>query len=344
MCAWADERDFAHIGVGEHHQSADGYLSAPLVFAAAVGGRTRRIRVRCSVLLAVLYDPVRLAEEIAVADLCLGGRLDVGLGVGYVEADFSAFATDFHTRGAALDEVIPFLRQAWTGEPFEYRGTTVRVTPRPVQDPMPIHVGGASRRGVERAVSLADGYYPPGMPAGWRRYRRLSVEAGRPDPGEYPRPGPSSCGSPMSRRIGSGSVSLRTSGTRSTPMRHGRRRRTGDPMARSSPPMTSRASVRVARRGPRSRRDHRVDPPPGPRRTPLAEPTAGRHRPHAGLGDARSVRARGPRRTLTRGRSGRGGRDRRAGVWNLDPFPAIVRLFVHRGPPGSSNAPLRPSN
>ncbi len=190
MCAWADERDFSHIGVGEHHQSADGYLSAPLVFAAAVGGRTRRIRVRCSVLLAVLYDPVRLAEEIAVADLCLGGRLDVGLGVGYVEADFEAFATDFRTRGAALDDLIPFLRRAWTGEPFEYRGTTVRVTPRPVQDPMPIHVGGASRRGVERAVSLADGYFPPGMPAGWRRYRRLSVEAGRPDPGEYPPTGP----------------------------------------------------------------------------------------------------------------------------------------------------------
>ncbi len=190
MCAWADERGFSHIGVGEHHQSADGYLPAPLVFAAAVGGRTQRIRVRCSVLLAVLYDPVRLAEEIAVADLCLGGRLDVGLGVGYVEDDFAAFAKDFRTRGAALDELIPFLRQAWTGEPFEFRGATIRVTPRPVQDPMPIHVGGASRRGVERAVALADGYFPPGMPAGWDRYRALSTQAGRPDPGPYPPTGP----------------------------------------------------------------------------------------------------------------------------------------------------------
>jgi alkanesulfonate monooxygenase SsuD/methylene tetrahydromethanopterin reductase-like flavin-dependent oxidoreductase (luciferase family) len=190
MCAWADERGFTTIGLGEHHQSPDGYIPAPLLFASAVGACTRRVRVRCSVLLAVLYDPIRLAEEIAVADLCLGGRLDVGLGVGYVEHDFEAFGKAFATRGDALDELIPLLRRAWTGQPFEYQGTTVQVTPRPVQDPMPISVGGASRRGVARAVNLADGYFPPGMPAGWKRYRALTIEAGRPDPGAYPPSGP----------------------------------------------------------------------------------------------------------------------------------------------------------
>ena len=190
MCAWADERDFARIGLGEHHQSPDGYLPAPLVFAAAVGGRTRQVRVRISILLAPLYDPVRLAEEIAVADLCLGGRLDIGLGVGYVEDDFAAFGVDYRTRGDALDALIPFLRRAWTGEPFVHRGTTVRVTPRPVQDPMPIFVGGSSRRGIERAATLADGYFPPGSPAGWAAYRRRLAEVGKPDPGDLPKRGP----------------------------------------------------------------------------------------------------------------------------------------------------------
>jgi alkanesulfonate monooxygenase SsuD/methylene tetrahydromethanopterin reductase-like flavin-dependent oxidoreductase (luciferase family) len=109
---------------------------------------------------------------------------------GYVEDDFKVFGKDFRTRGAALDELIPLLRRAWTGEPFEYRGTTVLVAPQPVQDPMPVYVGGASRRGVERAVRLADGYFPPGMPAGWRLYRQLAVDAGRPDPGGYPPNGP----------------------------------------------------------------------------------------------------------------------------------------------------------
>jgi alkanesulfonate monooxygenase SsuD/methylene tetrahydromethanopterin reductase-like flavin-dependent oxidoreductase (luciferase family) len=190
MSAWADEHGFTRIGLGEHHQSPDGYIPAPLLFASAIGACTRQVRVRISILLAPLYDPVRLAEEIAVADLCLGGRLDIGLGVGYVEEDFKAFGVDYRTRGHALDELIPFLRRAWTGEPFEHRGTKVCVTPRPVQDPMPIYVGGASKRGVERAATLADGYFPPGMPAGWNRYRRRCIEQGRADPGEFPRRGP----------------------------------------------------------------------------------------------------------------------------------------------------------
>jgi alkanesulfonate monooxygenase SsuD/methylene tetrahydromethanopterin reductase-like flavin-dependent oxidoreductase (luciferase family) len=190
MCAWADERGFARVGLGEHHQSPDGYIPAPLLVASAIGACTRQVRVRISILLAPLYDPVRLAEEIAVADLCLGGRLDVGLGVGYVEDDFRAMGVDFHRRGRLLDELVPFLRRAWTGEPFEHRGTTVRVTPRPVQDPMPIYLGGASRRGIERAIELGDGYFPPGMPRPWEAYRRRVVELGRPDPGPFPPRGP----------------------------------------------------------------------------------------------------------------------------------------------------------
>src|SRR3954465_5767642 len=70
MIAWAEDHGFALVTFGEHHQSPDGYLPTPLLFATAVGGRTSRIRVLVSVLLAPLYDPVRPAEEIAVADLC----------------------------------------------------------------------------------------------------------------------------------------------------------------------------------------------------------------------------------------------------------------------------------
>jgi alkanesulfonate monooxygenase SsuD/methylene tetrahydromethanopterin reductase-like flavin-dependent oxidoreductase (luciferase family) len=190
MCTWADERGFDRIGLGEHHQSPDGYIPAPLLAASAIGACTRTVRVRISIVLALLYDPIRLAEEVAVADLCLGGRLDLGLGVGYVEHDFEVFGADYHRRGRSMDALIPLLRQAWTGEPFEYRGTRVRVTPRPVQDPMPIFIGGASRASVERAARLGDGYFPPGMPEGWNRYRRRRIELGHADPGEWPRRGP----------------------------------------------------------------------------------------------------------------------------------------------------------
>ena len=140
----ADDLGFERVAFGEHHQSTDGYLSCPIVFAAAAGAITNRIRIRISILLALLYDPLRLAEEVAVADLCTQGRLDLAFGVGYVEDDFVAFGADYHRRGRNLEELVPFLRRAWTGEPFEHRGTTVRATPRPQQEPMPVYLGGGA--------------------------------------------------------------------------------------------------------------------------------------------------------------------------------------------------------
>ena len=183
---WADERGFTRVAVGEHHQSLDGYLPAPLVFAAAVGGRTKKIRLQISVLLAPLYNPVRLAEEIAVADLCLQGRLDPAIAAAYVEEDFEMFEVDYAGRGAVMEDLVPFLRQAFTGEPFEYRGKTIRVTPRPCQDPMRIYMGGGTRRTIERAVRLSDGWIAPGTDESWAIYREICREHGKPDPGEYP--------------------------------------------------------------------------------------------------------------------------------------------------------------
>jgi alkanesulfonate monooxygenase SsuD/methylene tetrahydromethanopterin reductase-like flavin-dependent oxidoreductase (luciferase family) len=190
--AWADEHGFDFVAFGEHHQSADGYLSCPLVFAAAIGGRTQRIRVRVSALLAPLYDPIRLAEEIAITDLCLGGRLDVGIAAGYVRDDFALFGADYRRRGRELERTVGLLRRAWTGEPFLYRGTTVRVTPRPAQDPMPLYLGGGARRAIERAARIADGYFPPTADR-WDVYREACVGLGKPDPGPMPPQSPIFC-------------------------------------------------------------------------------------------------------------------------------------------------------
>jgi alkanesulfonate monooxygenase SsuD/methylene tetrahydromethanopterin reductase-like flavin-dependent oxidoreductase (luciferase family) len=187
---WADDHGFRRVALGEHHQSPDGYLPAPLIFAAAIGGRTKKIRAQISVLLAPLYDPIRLAEEIAVADLCLQGRLDPAVASGYVEADFDAFGVDYAGRGTTMEELIPFLRQAWKGEPFAYRGRTVRVTPKPFQDPMKVYMGGGTRRTIERAARLADGWIAPGGGEAWETYRDVSRDLGKPDPGPYPTSGP----------------------------------------------------------------------------------------------------------------------------------------------------------
>ena len=189
MCAWADEQGFERISVAEHHQNDDGYIPSPLIFAAAVGGRTKRVKMRTGVVLAPLYDPIRLAEEAAVADLCLQGRLVLGMGLGNLREDYELFGADFHKRGQHMEWLIPFLRRAWTGEPFEYRGTTVRVTPCPVQKPMPIYLGGISSAATDRAVRLADGFHTA-TPAIWELYRASCRKFGKPDPGPAQPRGP----------------------------------------------------------------------------------------------------------------------------------------------------------
>src|SRR3954451_9545716 len=83
MSAWAEQHGLASVTVSEHHGVDDGYLSSPLVMAAAIAGATERIMINIAAILAPLHDPLRLAEDIAVLDLACGGRLSLVLGLGY---------------------------------------------------------------------------------------------------------------------------------------------------------------------------------------------------------------------------------------------------------------------
>jgi alkanesulfonate monooxygenase SsuD/methylene tetrahydromethanopterin reductase-like flavin-dependent oxidoreductase (luciferase family) len=155
MSAWADEHGFTSLVLSEHHGVDDGYLPAPLAMAGAVLGRTRKSMVNISALLIPLHDPVRLAEEIAVLDLASGGRLSIVAGLGYREEEFAMAGVDRKRRGKLLEEYIGVMRQAWTGEPFEWRGRTIRVMPRPVTQPHPvILIGGSTEIAARRAARL----------------------------------------------------------------------------------------------------------------------------------------------------------------------------------------------
>ncbi|MBW2267129.1 MAG: LLM class flavin-dependent oxidoreductase [Deltaproteobacteria bacterium] len=186
---WADALGFDSVGIGEHHCSPDGYNPSPLVLAAAMGGRSRNIRLRTCVLLAPLYDPIKLAEDAAVTQLVTGGRLDLGIGGGYRPAEFEMFGRKLEDRWGALGEVIELLRLAWTGEPFEWRGRRCRVTPKPEPAPR-ILLGGGSAAAARRAARIADGWYPPLDPRLWPPYREACIELGQDDPGPYPKQGP----------------------------------------------------------------------------------------------------------------------------------------------------------
>jgi alkanesulfonate monooxygenase SsuD/methylene tetrahydromethanopterin reductase-like flavin-dependent oxidoreductase (luciferase family) len=187
--AWADDLGFDIVGLGEHHASPDGYNPSPLILAAAMGARSRRIRLRPSVLLAPFYDPIKLAEDAAVVQLATGGRLLLGIGGGYRPAEFEMFGRRLEDRWRVIGEVIELLRLAWTGEPFEWRGRRCHVTPRP-DPPPPILLGGGSAAAARRAARIADGWFPPLEPRLWPPYREECLRLGKPDPGAYPAQGP----------------------------------------------------------------------------------------------------------------------------------------------------------
>ncbi|KAA6213739.1 LLM class flavin-dependent oxidoreductase [Streptomyces albofaciens JCM 4342] len=161
MAVFADERGLTTVQTEEHHATDNGWMPAPLAFAGAVLGATRRITVTVSALITPLYDPLRLAEEIAVLDLLSEGRLVTVAGIGYRPEEYAAHGRDWQWRGKLQDEVLETLLAAWTGEPFRYRGRTVRITPRPYTQPHPLLlVGGASRAAARRAARLGLPLFP----------------------------------------------------------------------------------------------------------------------------------------------------------------------------------------
>jgi len=186
---WADGLGFDIVGLGEHHGSPDGYNPSPLILASAMAGRTRDIKLRTSVLLAPLYDPVKLAEDAAVAQLASGGRLLLGVGGGYRPAEFEMFGRALDERWKAVGRTIEFLRLAFTGEPFEWEGRRCHVTPKP-EPPPPILLGGGSAAAARRAARIADDWFPPLDARLWKPYREECLALGKPDPGDYPAHGP----------------------------------------------------------------------------------------------------------------------------------------------------------
>jgi alkanesulfonate monooxygenase SsuD/methylene tetrahydromethanopterin reductase-like flavin-dependent oxidoreductase (luciferase family) len=159
QCAWGDEKGLDLVALSEHHGIDDGYLPAPLTLAAAVAGRTKRIQINIAAILVPLHDPVRLAEQMAVLDLVSGGRVGYVCGLGYRHEEFEMAGVDRSQRGRLLEESIEVMRKAWTGEPFEWRGRTVRVTPRPSSQPL-LLIGGSTATAARRAARLRAGFFP----------------------------------------------------------------------------------------------------------------------------------------------------------------------------------------
>lgn len=145
-------------------------VADPIVSLAYIAARTQRIRLGTAVLLMPYYSPVLLAKQLATLDRVSGGRLDVGLGIGWSMDEYDAVGVPYRQRGKRGEEFLRCLKAIWSEEPVAFHGAFYHVPPaiiepRPVQRPHPpIIIGGYSAAAVRRAATLADGFVGGNLP------------------------------------------------------------------------------------------------------------------------------------------------------------------------------------
>lgn len=184
VAAAAEARGFATLWAGEHvvmvdraeskyPYSADGLIAVPaqadwldpmigLSFAAAA---TSTIRIATGVLLLPEHNPVALAKQAASLDTLSGGRLTLGVGIGWSREEFEALGVPFARRGARAAEYAAAMRTLWRDDVASFAGEftrfdAVRVNPKPVRDRrIPIVLGGNGDAALRRAAAWGDGWY-----------------------------------------------------------------------------------------------------------------------------------------------------------------------------------------
>lgn len=160
----------------------------PWAAISAMAQVTRHLLFSTSVYLPCLRHPLHVAKSVATASVLSGGRIALGIGVGWVREEFEVLGEDFTKRGERLDEEIEILRKVWTGELVEHRGRfyefpPLAMRPRPLA-PVPIWLGGRSPRAMRRAARhdgwLSSGDTPESAAQALAMLRALRAEAGLP--------------------------------------------------------------------------------------------------------------------------------------------------------------------
>ncbi len=185
---WVDrEMPIDGVRITEHHFHDDGYMPSPLLMAGVLAARTKRVTIGTNVAQLPLHQPVRFAEEALVVDALSGGRLFVGLGMGYYEQEFAGVGTTARHRVSRMEEGLDILRLAFAGEPFAYEGKRfstpeIEVTPLPVRPGgPPMWIGASAPAAIERAARKGDGFLAL-FPESLDQYFAACERIGRPEP------------------------------------------------------------------------------------------------------------------------------------------------------------------
>jgi probable F420-dependent oxidoreductase len=163
------------------------HIYESLAVLAYLAGVTSKVKVGSSIIVLPMRDPVLAAKQFATVDRLSGGHLIAGVAAGWAEGEFKALGSDFHNRGARLDEQIELLRALWTQPVVDFDGRYYKVRdiifePKPLQEGgPPIWVGGNSPSAAKRAAKLGNAWHATSIPLDEfeRRVRELRAAAGR---------------------------------------------------------------------------------------------------------------------------------------------------------------------
>jgi probable F420-dependent oxidoreductase len=179
----AQERGIGTIWVGEHvvlfpeyassyPYAEDGRIPAPpgsgllepLVTLTYLAARTSTVRLGTAMLLLPQRNPVYVAKEVATLDWLSGGRVDLGVGVGWLKEEFEALNVPWERRGQRTDEYLEVLHTLWVDDTSSFHGETYRLDPcemfpKPLQQPVPVHIGGETPAALRRVARGAQGWH-----------------------------------------------------------------------------------------------------------------------------------------------------------------------------------------
>ena len=183
------ESRYPYNDTGRMPLPEDCELPDPLDLLSWLAARTEGIRLGTGILVLPEHHPLQLAKRCATIDRLSGGRLFLGVGVGWMREEVEALGIDADERGTRTDEAIDALRVIWREEEPSFAGQhfrfgPVRSHPKPVQPTIPILVGGHSKAAARRAGERGDGFFPLGLSGDalaerWRQVQAFAEQAGR---------------------------------------------------------------------------------------------------------------------------------------------------------------------
>ena len=184
------ESEYPYSRDGRMPGGEDVPIPDPLVWLTWVGSQTTRIKLATGILILPQRNPVVLAKEAATLDVLCGGRLILGVGVGWLQEEFDAIGVPWEERGARTDDYVGAMRALWTQPEPSYDGrfasfSNAKSWPKPVQPGgVPVVIGGHSEAAARRAGRLGDGFFPARggleeLPPLLDAMRKAAADAGR---------------------------------------------------------------------------------------------------------------------------------------------------------------------